>query len=107
MFDSEYETILAMAAPEMVTTWVQTIDGEGGRRVVALTKDTYEGPYYTRAEVLEVPIVVVRDDTFSVAKKMEAILSRHKLRDIIKIQHGSQLVSSIIDFPHIKDALGL
>lgn len=53
MFDSEYETILEIAAPEMVTTWVQTIEGEGGRRVVALTKDTYEGPYHTRAEVLE------------------------------------------------------
>lgn len=53
MVDSKYETILEMAAPEMVTTWVQTIEGEGGRRVVALTKDTYEGPYYTRAEVLE------------------------------------------------------
>jgi len=38
---------------------------------------------------------------------MESILQRHKLRDIIKIKQGAQLVSSNIDFEYIKKTLGL
>lgn len=87
---------------------VQLVALEGQCQCLVLTGNLYPNDIImTRAEVLEVPIVVVRDDTFTVAKKMEAILSRHKLRDVIKIQHGSQLVSSIIDFPFMKDALGI
>ncbi|MGE4439916.1 MAG: phosphotransacetylase family protein [Desulfomicrobium sp.] len=85
---------------------VQLVALEGQCQCLVLTGNLYPNDIImTRAEVLEVPIVVVRDDTFTVAKKMEAILSRHKLRDVIKIQHGSQLVSSIIDFQHMKEAL--
>jgi BioD-like phosphotransacetylase family protein len=87
---------------------VQLVALEGQCQCLVLTGNLYPNDIImTRAEVLEVPIVVVRDDTFTVAKKMEAILSRHKLRDVIKIQHGSQLVSSIIDFPYMKESLGI
>ena len=87
---------------------VQLVALEGQCQCLVLTGNLYPNDIImTRAEVLEVPIVVVRDDTFTVAKKMEAILSRHKLRDVIKIQHGSQLVSSIIDFPFMKETLGI
>lgn len=87
---------------------VQLVALEGQCQCLVLTGNLYPNDIImTRAEVLEVPIVVVRDDTFTVAKKMEAILSRHKLRDVIKIQHGSQLVSSIIDFAHLKESLGI
>ena len=87
---------------------VQLVALEGQCQCLVLTGNLYPNDIImTRAEVLEVPIVVVRDDTFTVAKKMEAILSRHKLRDVIKIQHGSQLVSSIIDFQHLKEGLGI
>lgn len=87
---------------------VQLVALEGQCQCLVLTGNLYPNDIImTRAEVLEVPIVVVRDDTFSVAKKMEAILSRHKLRDVIKIQHGSQLVSSIIDFAYLKETLGI
>jgi len=87
---------------------VQLVALEGQCQCLVLTGNLYPNDIImTRAEVLEVPIVVVRDDTFTVAKKMEAILSRHKLRDVIKIQHGSQLVSSIIDFPFMKEKLGI
>jgi hypothetical protein len=61
----------------------------------------------TRSEVLEIPIIIVRDDTYTVAKKMESILSRHKLRDVIKIRQGAQLVSSNIDYEYVKGKLGL
>lgn len=85
---------------------VQLVALEGQCQCLVLTGNLYPNDIImTRAEVLEVPIVVVRDDTFTVAKKMEAILSRHKLRDVIKIQHGSQLVSSIIDFQYMKETL--
>jgi BioD-like phosphotransacetylase family protein len=87
---------------------VQLVALEGQCQCLVLTGNLYPNDIImTRAEVLEVPIVVVRDDTFSVAKKMEAILSRHKLRDVVKIQHGSQLVSSIMDFAYLKEALGI
>jgi BioD-like phosphotransacetylase family protein len=86
---------------------VQLVALEGQCQCLVLTGNLYPNDIImTRAEVLEVPIVVVRDDTFTVAKKMEAILSRHKLRDVINNQHGSQLVSSIIDFRYMKAALG-
>jgi hypothetical protein len=38
---------------------------------------------------------------------MESILSRHKLRDEIKIRQGAQLVSSSIDYEFVKKQLGL
>ncbi|MDY0274903.1 MAG: phosphotransacetylase family protein [Desulfomicrobium sp.] len=87
---------------------VQLVALEGQCQCLVLTGNLYPNDIImTRAEVLEVPIVIVRDDTFTVAKKMETILSRHKLRDVIKIQHGSQLVSSIIDFQYLKENLGI
>jgi len=87
---------------------VQLVALEGDSPCLVLTGNLYPNDIIlTRSEVLEIPIIVVRDDTFSVAKKMETILQRHKLRDIIKIKQGAQLVSSNIDFEYIKKGLGL
>lgn len=87
---------------------VQLVALEGNCQCLVLTGNLYPNDIIlTRAEVLEVPIVVVREDTYSVAKKMEAILSRHKLRDMIKIQQGAQLVSSNLDFEFIQAALNM
>ena len=87
---------------------VQLVALEGDSPCLVLTGNLYPNDIIlTRSEVLEIPIIVVRDDTFSVAKKMESILQRHKLRDIIKIKQGAQLVSSNIDFEYIKKTLGL
>jgi len=87
---------------------VQLVALEGDSPCLVLTGNLYPNDIIlTRSEVLEIPIIVVRDDTFSVAKKMETILQRHKLRDIIKIKQGAQLVSSNIDFEFIKKGLGL
>lgn len=60
-----------------------------------------------RAQALEIPVVLAQADTYSVAKKMEIILSRHKLRDTIKIRQGAQLLSANIDYPYVKESLGL
>lgn len=87
---------------------VQLVALEGNCPCLVLTGNLYPNDIIlTRSEVLEVPIVIVRDDTYSVAKKMETILSRHKLRDVIKIRQGAQLVGSNIDYEYIKKSLGI
>lgn len=87
---------------------VQLVALEGNCPCLVLTGNLYPNDIIlTRSEVLNIPIVVVRDDTYTVAKKMETILSRHKLRDVIKIRQGAQLVSSSIDFEYIKERMGL
>ncbi len=87
---------------------VQLVALEGDSPCLVLTGNLYPNDIIlTRSEVLEIPIIVVRDDTYSVAKKMEALLMRHKLRDVIKIQQGAQLVSSNIDFEYLKERLGV
>jgi len=87
---------------------VQLVALEGNCQCLVLTGNLYPNDIImTRAEVLGVPIILVRDDTYTVAQKMDAILSRVKLRDVIKVQHGTKLVSSLLDFDYIKKQLGL
>ncbi len=87
---------------------VQLVALEGSCPCLILTGNLYPNDIIlTRSEVLETPILVVREDTFSVAKKMETILSRHKLRDMIKVNHGVQLVNSALNYELFKNRLGL
>jgi len=87
---------------------VQLVALEGNCQCLVLTGNLYPNDIIlTRAEVLEIPIILVRDDTYTVAQKMEAILSRHKLRDKVKIKQAAQLVSESIDIDHIKKELGI
>jgi BioD-like phosphotransacetylase family protein len=87
---------------------VQLVALEGGCPCLVLTGNLYPNDIIiTRSEVLEIPIIIVREDTFTVAKKMEAILERHKLRDMIKIRQGASLVAHNVDIQHIKQAIGL
>ena len=87
---------------------VQLVALEGDCPCLVLTGNLYPNDIIlTRSEVLDTPIIIVRDDTFTVAKKMETILSRHKLRDTVKIKQGADLVASHIDFDYLKKELGL
>ena len=87
---------------------VQLVALEGSCPCLILTGNLYPNDIIlTRSEVLETPILIVREDTFSVAKKMENILSRHKLRDMLKVNHGVQLVGAALDFGSLKTTLGL
>ena len=87
---------------------VQLVALEGSCPCLILTGNLYPNDIIlTRSEVLQTPIIMVREDTFSVAKKMESILSRHKLRDMIKVNHGVQLVGAALDFELLKGKLGL
>ena len=87
---------------------VQLVAIEGECPCLILTGNLYPNDIIlSRAETLGVPIVMVRDDTYTVAKKMDFLLNRHKLRDIIKIRQASQLVSSTLDFAALRSGLGL
>lgn len=87
---------------------VQLVALEGNTQCLILTGNLYPNDIIlTRSEVLGIPIIMVRGDTYSVAREMDALLSRHKLRDVIKIQHGSQLVNSSLDYQYISETLNL
>jgi hypothetical protein len=87
---------------------LQLVALEGKCPCLILTGNLYPNDIIlTRSEDLEVPIIVVRDDTYTVAKKMEKILESIKLRDRIKINHGSKLINSLLDWDTIKQELAL
>ncbi|MGE4292533.1 MAG: phosphotransacetylase family protein [Desulfovibrio sp.] len=87
---------------------VQLVALEGDAPCLILTGNLYPNDIIlTRSEVLKTPIIIAREDTFTVAKKMESILSRHKLRDKIKIEQGAKLIAEHIDIAHIKKELGI
>ena len=87
---------------------VQLVALEGDCPCLVLTGNLYPNDIIlTRFEVLDTPIIIVRDDTFTVAKKMETILSRHKLRDTVKIKQGADLVASHLDFDYLRKELGI
>ena len=87
---------------------VQLVAIEGECPCLVLTGNLFPNDIIlSRADTLGVPIIMVRDDTYTVAKKMESLLSRHKMRDVMKIRQGAQLVSSNLDFATIRSALGV
>jgi hypothetical protein len=87
---------------------LQLVALEGKCPCLILTGNLYPNDIIlTRSEDLGVPIIVVRDDTYSVAKKMEKILESIKLRDQVKINHGAKLINSILDWSTIKQSLGI
>jgi len=87
---------------------VQLVALEGSCPCLILTGNLHPNDIIlTRSEVLQTPIIMVREDTFAVAKKMENILTRHKLRDMIKVNHGVQLVAGALDFELLRQRLGL
>jgi len=87
---------------------LQLVALEGKCPCLILTGNLYPNDIIlTRSEDLGVPIIVVRDDTYSVAKKMEKILESIKLRDQVKINHGAKLINSLLDWSTIKQSLGI
>ncbi len=87
---------------------LQLVALEGKCPCLILTGNLYPNDIIlTRSEVLEVPIIVVREDTYTVAKKMESILESIKLRDKIKVDRGAQIVDSQLDWESIKQGLAM
>lgn len=63
---------------------------EGDCPCLVLTGNLYPNDVIpTRSEVLETSIIIVREDTFTVAKKMENLLIRHKMRDAVKVRQSA------------------
>ena len=87
---------------------VQLVAIEGNCPCLVLTGNLFPNDIIlSRADALNIPIVMVREDTYAVARKMEALLNRHKMRDVIKVRQGSQLVSNNLDFETIRKSLGV
>lgn len=87
---------------------LQLVAIEGRPSCLILTGNLYPNDIIlARAENAEVPIMVVREDTYSVARRMESLLTRQKLRDPSKFQQASQLVSAHVDLAAIRQGLGI
>lgn len=87
---------------------LQLVALEGNCPCLILTGNIYPNDIIlTRSEVLGVPIIVAREDTFTVAQKMENILNRTKLRESVKIDQGCQLVNENLNYTSIYKGLGI
>ncbi|MEW6571484.1 MAG: phosphotransacetylase family protein [Nitrospirota bacterium] len=81
---------------------------ESGSVCLILTGDLYPGEIIiSRAEEKDIPIIVVRDDTYSVAKKLEKLSVRLRLRDKAKVARGMALVEENVDFQLLYSKLGI
>jgi BioD-like phosphotransacetylase family protein len=81
---------------------------ESGTECLVLTGELYPSEIIiSRAEQKEIPIIVVRDDTYSVANKLEKLSVRLRLRDKAKVAHGVELVMENVNFPLLYKKLGV
>jgi hypothetical protein len=81
---------------------------ESGSVCLILTGELYPSEIIIAiAEQKNVPILMVRDDTYSIAKKLEKLSVRLRLRDKAKVLRGMNLVSDSVDFPLIYRKLGI
>ncbi|MCA1988637.1 MAG: AAA family ATPase [Desulfarculus sp.] len=81
---------------------------EGGAACLILTGNLYPSEIIlSRAEEYEVPVLVVRDDTFSVAHRLERLREAAPLRAGAKVARGTKLVLEGVDWSGFYAALGL
>lgn len=81
---------------------------ESGAACLILTGNLYPSEIIlTRAEEHGVPVLTVRDDTYSVARRLEALRQASSVAAPAKIARGLELVESSLDFPAIYAALGI
>ena len=81
---------------------------ESGTECLVLTGELYPSEIIiAKAEQREIPIIVVRDDTYSVAKKLERLSVRLRLRDKAKVARGTEMVIKNVDFSLLYKKLGI
>lgn len=81
---------------------------ESGSVCLILTGDLYPGEIIlSRAEQKDIPLLVVREDTFSIAKKLEKMSVRLRLREKGKVDRGMNLVAQNVNFPMLYKKLGI
>lgn len=89
-------------------TDIQLVAVENGVKGLILSGNLYPNDIITaRAEAKGVPIIVLRDDTYTVAKNVEAMVGRFSLQDREKIDHGIKLVEKAFDFEKLYNRLNL
>ncbi len=87
---------------------LQLLALEGRCTCLILTGNIYPNEIIlNRANELNIPIIMVRDDTYTVAKKMDKILETMKLRDGFKLKHGINLVRRCLNWEYMKKSLSL
>lgn len=81
---------------------------ESGSVCLILTGDLYPGEMILSvAERKNIPILVVREDTYSIAKKVEKLSVRLRLRDKGKVERGMNLVIEHLNFPLLYRKMGI
>jgi len=81
---------------------------EGGAACLILTGNFYPNDLIlSKAEENEIPVLVVRDDTYSVARSLEVVRTRGSLWGPKKIQKAIDLVNQGVDFKAVYDGVGL
>jgi BioD-like phosphotransacetylase family protein len=87
---------------------IQLAAVEAGTQCLILTGNLYPNEIViSRAELRGVPIVVVREDTYSVAKKVEEVSRKLRLREREKVYYGIKLVDEKVDFERLYQTLGI
>lgn len=81
---------------------------ESGSVCLILTGELYPSEIIlSRAEQKDIPILIVREDTYSIAKKLEKMSARLRLRDKAKVDRGMKLVIENVNFPLLYKKMGL
>ena len=81
---------------------------EAATQCLILTGNLYPNEIViARAEMRGVPVVVVRDDTYSVAKKVDELSRKLRLREKEKVFCGIRLIEKHVDFERLYQALGI
>jgi len=89
-------------------TDIQLVAIEHGAACLVLTGNLYPNEIITaRAKDKGVPVLVVSNDTFTVAKIVEATVGHLSLEDRKKIDHGIQFVNDRLDFKKLYAKLHL
>ncbi len=87
---------------------IQLASIEGNAKCILLTGNLYPNDIIiSRAEEKEVPIVVLSGDTYTVAKNMEKLSFRIRLRETEKVERGVELIKHHVDFDRLYEKLGL
>lgn len=80
----------------------------GTTQCLILTGNLYPNEIVvSRAELKGVPVVVVRDDTFKVAKKVEQLTGKLRLKEKEKVDCGIRLVEEKVNFKRLYETLGI
>jgi BioD-like phosphotransacetylase family protein len=89
-------------------TDIQLVAIENGVKCLILSGSLYPNDtIIARAEANGVPILVARDDTYTVAKKIEGIVGEFSLQEKTKIERGVKLVDEHFDFQRLYAKLDL